>query len=267
MSDHLATHIAAAEYLSHDAHRNRELLLALAYEPVSAVHVARRNDQVVGALVRGPGPVGLEAEWLRLDADTPQAVADLLTAELLSTNPIVSVHRPWLAKLLAEAYALVPTGDGVYGYLVDRRSLQLRFDPAVRLLEPDDERLVERSACGWSRTYFARLFDERRRPWAVVKDGAIVCRASSGYPDADSEEVIGVWTHPGWRGRGLAQALVAAVAADILQRAPFAAYTTTFSNAASQAVARAVGFERAFAAVSLQRSDAHSAGDHARVAT
>ena len=33
------------------------------------------------------------------------------------------------------------------------------------------------------------LFDERRHPWAIVREGRIVSRASSGYPAAGSEEV------------------------------------------------------------------------------
>ena len=61
-------------------------------------------------------------------------------------------------------------------------------------------------------------------------------------------------THERWRGRGLARALVRVVAADILERSHYAAYTTTYDNYASQAVARAVGFELCFAARSYQRS-------------
>lgn len=257
MNERLQTHAAAVRYLNRDPHANRELLLALHYEPIADVRVAVRDATVVGVLIRGPGPTGTLDEWLRVDADDARAVDELLQDTQLTPVQVVSIHRPWIATMLMRRYALVPSGDGVYGYLVDPARLRTHVDPTVRLLEPDDGRLVERSGCGWSRTYFTRLFEDRRRPWAAIKDGLIVCRASSGYPDADSEEVIGVWTHPGWRGRGLAQAVVAAVAGDILGRAPFAAYTTTFGNPASQAVAAGVGFERSFAAVSLQlRADA-----------
>ena len=263
MNQHLQNYAAAAEFLSRDPHANRELLIALLYEPLATVRVTWRNEAVAGALVRGPGPTALRPEWIRFDADDQDAVVALLDQRDFDDNAILSLHRPQFGDFVAQHFRLLPTGDGVYGYLVDRQSLLRPPGVPVRLLTPSDIGLVERSGCGWSRSYFMRLFQERRRPWAIVKDGMIVCRASSGYPHANSEEVVGVWTHERWRGRGLARALVAAVAADILERASFAAYTTTFNNHASQAVARAVGFQPCFTAYSYARkTDPLPAGGH-----
>ncbi len=244
---------AAQAYLSRDPHVNRELLIALRYEPVSAVRVARRGSQVIGALVRGIGPLSPRPEWVRLDADDAAAVQQLLQPEDLADDVVLSIHRPWIGALVAEHYGIPASDSGIYGYLAERSTLSPQTAHAVRALTLNDAGLVERSGCGWSRSYFERLFHDRRRPWAIIKDGLIVCRASSGYPHANSEEVVGVWTHERWRTRGLAQALVSVVAADILERVHYAAYTTTYDNIASQCVAQAVGFELCFAARSHQR--------------
>jgi hypothetical protein len=49
--------------------------------------------------------------------------------------------------------------------------------------------------------------------------------------------------------------LVAALVADILERSRYAVYTTTYNNGASQAVARAVGFQPCFAATSYEHPE------------
>ncbi len=266
MKRELDDYSAATDYLGRDPHANRELLIAMRYEPRAVVRVAWRNGAVVGALVRGPGPTGAEPEWIRLDADDQDAVAALLAQTDIGDGTVLSLHRPRLVAFVVQQYGFSPTGSGLYGYLVDRQHLVRQPNVLVRPLTLSDAALVERSACGWSRSYFTRLFQERRRPWAIVKDGAIICRASSGYPHANSEEVVGVWTHKRWRGRGFARALVGALAADILERAQFAAYTTTFDNHASQAVARAVGFQSCFAAESyVFNSAATSSENHTMV--
>lgn len=251
MNSFLPHYAAALAYLNRDPFANRELLLALQYEHVSALHVAWHGNAINGVLVRGPGPFNPDPHWLRLDADRPEAVHALLDQATLDPRLVVSIHRPWMGAI-AESYGLRVTGAGVYGYVVRREQLRLPPDPDVRLLSPDDWPLVERSQCGWSRGYFERLFSEERRPWVMITDGRIVSRASSGYKTTDCEEVVGVWTHPAWREQGLARRLVATVAHDIVQHAAHAAYTTTFDNRASQAVAAAVGFTTCFTAVSYQ---------------
>lgn len=234
---------AAIAFLSRDPHANREMLLTLRYQFAAALHTSLQDGVVRGVLLRGPGPLHSSPVWVRIDALDAEAAHDLLHAATLAPPMILSIHRPWIGELLEREYGWQPDGSGWFSYLVDREGLVEHRDIDVRLLDRSDARLVERSACGWSRAYFDHLFAEGRRPWVIVRDGRIVCRASSGYPHAESEEVVGVWTHEQWRGRGLARALVSAAAAEILTRCRYAAYTTTFDNPASQAVARAVGFE------------------------
>lgn len=251
MTEFLPHGEAAHAYLSRNPHANRELLLALRYEQVVALHVVWHGNDVSGVLVQGPGPFNTDPHWLRLDADDADAAAALLRRVTLDRRLVVSLHRPWMEPL-AEQFGLHLTTAGVYGFLARRANLQLPPDPDVRLLNDGDWPLVERSQCGWSRGYFERLFEEGRRPWVIVMDDRIASRASSGYPTQDCEEVVGVWTHPRWRGQGLARRLVATVAHDIGARMPFISYTTTFDNHASQTVARSVGFEVCFTARSYQ---------------
>lgn len=252
MNAHLPHYAAAIRFLERDAHANRELLLALQYEPVKDLRVAFRGAEVRGVLVRGAGPFNPDPDWLRLEALDVAAVDALLDGIVITPRLVLSVHRPAIGRHLAEHYGVRATGTGVYGYLLRRAGLILPATIEARLLTPRDSALVERSECGWSRGYFEQLFADSRRPWAVIREGLIVSRASSGYGQRDSEEVVGVWTDPRWRGQGLARGLVAAVAADILERMPYATYTTTYDNLASQAVARAVGFQPCFAADSYQ---------------
>ena len=58
-----------------------------------------------------------------------------------------------------------------------------------------------------------------------------------------TEEVMSVWTAPRRRGQGLATAVVAAAAADILSRGKTAIYVAAVTNRASQRVAIKVGFQ------------------------
>jgi ribosomal protein S18 acetylase RimI-like enzyme len=206
-------------------------------------------------MVRSPAPVSHGNEWIRIDADDDDAVHQLVAHVNLNEPLVFSIHRPWIGELLAAHYGLEATTSGMYGYLIDKTQLSHIPSSEPRLLTPNDVGLVERSVCGWTPAYFKRLMQEKRRAWVIVRDGQIVCRASSGFPHEQSEEVVGVWTHPRWRKRGFARVLVSALVADILERSRYAVYTTTYNNVASQAVARGVGFQPCFAATSYERPE------------
>lgn len=252
MNEYLPHYADAIRFLDREPYVNRELLLALCYESVTSLRLAWSGAEVSGVLVRGPGPFNPDPDWLRLDALDETAVHTLLAGVAQEPRLVVSIHRPWIGRLLMQHYGLKLTGSGVYGYIIERPQLNEANPSEAQLLTERDSGLVERSNCGWSPGYFAWLFEEGRRPWVIVRDGRIVSRASSGYPYAECEEVVGVWTHPQWRGHGLARQVVQAVAADILERFHYATYTTTYDNLASQAVARAIGFQPSYAADSYQ---------------
>ena len=63
---------------------------------------------------------------------------------------------------------------------------------------------------------------------------------------------MSVWTAPRRRGQGLATAVVATAAADILSRGKTAIYVAAVTNRASQRVAVKVGFQRAYDTTTYQ---------------
>jgi len=240
---------AALAYLLRDPLANRELLLALEYEIPSELRVVQRNGATTGVLLRGPGPLTPDPSWTRIEADNTAALDGLLALSQPRGGQTYALHRPWITRIISERYNALPNQQGVRGFALGREQRPpLGHDPRVRLLSAQDTPLVERSACGWSRRYFGQLLADDRHPWVVVLDDMIVARASTGYLSGGCEEVVGVWTHPRYRGRGLARRLVAAVAGDILARHPFATYSTTIENQASQRVALAVGFRPSYEA-------------------
>lgn len=244
---------AALAFLERDPHTNRELLVALRYEVIAELRLARRGDQVAGVLLRGQGMHTAGDDWIQIDAADQQAIDELIDGVAPAPATAVLAHRAWIGAHLAEQHGFSAAGPRVLGSLLDAASLRPIDERGARRLTPADRNLVERSGCGWNNVYFQQLFVQNRRPWGLIRDGRIVCRASSGYWHGDTEEVVGVWTHPRWRGRGLARTLVSAVAADILTRVPLAAYRTTEDNLASQAVATAVGFRPCFTITPYQR--------------
>ncbi len=240
---------AALAYLLRDPLANRELLLALQYELPMELHIAQRDGATSGVLMRGPGPLAPDPQWTRIEADDTAALEQLLELAQPRRGRAYALHRDWIAQILGERYGAVRTTQGVLGYALGREQTPpAPADPRIRLLTAHDIPLVERSACGWSRRYFAQLLADDRRPWVLVLNDMIVSRASTGYLSGGCEEVVGVWTQPRVRGNGLARRLVAAVAADILTRHPHATYSTTIDNVASQRVALAVGFRPAYEA-------------------
>jgi predicted GNAT family acetyltransferase len=84
------------------------------------------------------------------------------------------------------------------------------------------------------------------RPFGIVTENRVVAHAFAANETDWTEEVMSVWTAPRWRGRGLASAVVATAAADILNRGKTAIYVAAMTNLASQRVATKVGFQRAY---------------------
>jgi uncharacterized protein (DUF952 family) len=85
---------------------------------------------------------------------------------------------------------------------------------------------------------------ERADPplFAVLEQDRAVCAAGAQIL-LESVAHIGVVTHSGARGRGLARQVVAALVRDALSRGLLPQYQTLLSNSASLAVGRALGFD------------------------
>ncbi|MGE5602127.1 MAG: GNAT family N-acetyltransferase, partial [Nitrososphaerales archaeon] len=80
-------------------------------------------------------------------------------------------------------------------------------------------------------------------------DGRLLA-ASSGYRRAGFMD-LGVLTHPGFRGQGLGKAVAGALCAWCAEQGVIAQYRCNTTNAASQALARALNFRLFFHSESL----------------
>ncbi len=236
---HLSGYAAAYAWLARDYLSNLEMLLPLLHESLATLLIAGTVPAIHGVLMKCAHPYR-SGHCYRIDALDSAALNELMEHPAVELSSRWLVHRPWMKPILQQRYGIVATGFGVRGFATTTASTIPREG---RPLGPADRSLVEWSDCGWSGSDFDQLL-QSRRPWAIVYDDLIVCRASAGYDTPWTAEVLGLWTHPAHRARGLARSLVAAVCDDILSRKPIAAYTTTFENLVSQHVAKAAGFKQ-----------------------
>lgn len=108
-------------------------------------------------------------------------------------------------------------------------------DPEVRLVRPDEIGVLFPAAVRMyteevgisplaeddGRGYRQRLAElvRARRAYARFVDGEVVFKAELAVVTRHTAQVQGVWVEPGWRGRGIATAAMAAVVTDALRRA------------------------------------------------
>lgn len=108
----------------------------------------------------------------------------------------------------------------------------------------------------WEHDEWDDLLDGTLGPWAMaVVDGSVASIAHTPGPMGERTAEVGVWTHPGYRGRRYA-AEVTAAWADILRpsgRCLF--YSTDAANVSSQRVAARLGLRVLGWTWSLQRAD------------
>ncbi len=186
----------------------------LGYGPARALSALRR------IIPGSPGP--------------PQAEDDLRPA-----GPLAAVGARVSTVLGARAGAVI--GPAWYGY-VTAASLISQLNPAVRALSPADLPLLarlheqtppsERDESGTTGLPAFGYFDQ----------GALLAVACLGV--WHEMPTLGVLTHPRYRGRGLARAVVAPAAEAGLGRRAVVQYRAWRANAASIAVARRTGFAR-----------------------
>jgi predicted GNAT family acetyltransferase len=145
--------------------------------------------------------------------DSPESLAALAalvpaagTLVLLQAEPVV----------LPESLVAVSIADGVQ-LVLDR--LVPVASPVVleRLTEADIPAMVELATLTRPGP-FARRTSSLGEFWGVKERGALIAMAGERMNQPGFTEVSGVCTHPDARGRGLARALSAAVAAAIVAR-------------------------------------------------
>ncbi|MGH2550870.1 MAG: GNAT family N-acetyltransferase, partial [Thermomicrobiales bacterium] len=88
--------------------------------------------------------------------------------------------------------------------------------------------------------WYSDEYDQWGRGFAIVRGGSAVSACYSSRIDDLSAEA-GLWTHPDFRGRGLARYVTQSWAAGVFESGRIPFYSTSFDNLASQSVARKLG--------------------------
>jgi len=134
-------------------------------------------------------------------------------------------------------------------------------DPLVRPVRPDElDILFPASVAMYTeevgvsplgddggRGYRARVKElvDKGRAWARIVDGQVVFKAELAVVTRHTVQLQGVWTHPDWRGQGLASAGLATVAGHALRRhAPTVSLYVNGFNDPARRVYHRLGFER-----------------------
>jgi predicted GNAT family acetyltransferase len=97
------------------------------------------------------------------------------------------------------------------------------------------------------RGYRARVAEQERagRAFAKVTDGQVVFKAEIAVVTRHTVQLQGVWTHPQWRGKGIAAASLATVVREALRR--FAPTVSLYVNGYNEPARRLydrLGFRR-----------------------
>jgi predicted GNAT family acetyltransferase len=101
------------------------------------------------------------------------------------------------------------------------------------------------------RARVAELIDARRS-FARIEDGRVVFKAEIGSVTPHACQVQGVWVRPDRRGRGLAEAGMAAVVAEALRTiAPVVSLYVNDFNLPARAAYRRVGFAEVATSASI----------------
>jgi len=231
----------ATEFLGHDPVANVELLGALRYDREIQCVGALRDGALAGVLIAAREDD--DALAARFEAAEDGALHALIAACPPGVRRI-AVHRPWMLPALTSAFRLLPeqSGDTVFS----ATSIAMPPAPAVRLLRAADAPIVATSATMMSVTAFLDGLGRGYRPFGIFTDDRLIAHAIAANATDWTEEVMSVWTAPRRRGQGLATAVVATAASDILSRGKTAIYVAAVTNRASQRVAIKVGFQPSY---------------------
>jgi predicted GNAT family acetyltransferase len=200
---------------------------------------------------------------VRAGPNAVAAFADLVSAEPRTCSSIVGdagavlelwgrLHAAWGSARDVRACQPLLVADG----------LPARYtDPAVRLVRPDEIDLLYPAAVAMYNeevgispivdagdvAYRERVRDlvHSGRAYARFVDGEVVFKAELAVITRHTAQIQGVWTAPGWRGRGVATAGMAAVVRDALRRvAPTVSLYVNDFNSAARGVYARCGFRR-----------------------
>lgn len=246
----------ATAFLARDPAGNVELLTALRYDAdiqcfggsrLSSLPMGQQAGKPAPTDLRGVIVVGREGLDNRLTAriatDDVDALDALIAAVPRGVSRIVA-QRGWMLPALEATFHLAPEGDPETVFSL--ATMPTLPAPGVRLLTMADVPMMATSATLWGRTSLADTLRAGFRPFGIARGDRIVACAMAANVTDWTEEVMSVWTAPRHRKQGLATAVVAATAADIIIRGKTAIYVAAVTNRASQRVAEKVDFRRAY---------------------
>ena len=129
-------------------------------------------------------------------------------------------------------------------------------DPRIELRSSHDDRVLALiEACGAAEARESGIVQWTSPLFTIEESGAAI--AASGYTVWSRELAhLGVLTHPGWRGRGLARAVAGAAIAHALRIDLVAQWRARLTLTASRQVARSLGFIELGHQLSLRLSPA-----------
>ncbi len=231
----------ATAFLGQDPIANVELLGALRYDREIRCIGALRESVLEGVLV-----VAREDDDT-LAARFEAAEGDTLLPLIAACPPEVrriALHRAWMLPMLSAAFRLNPEqpSDTVFA----ATTLALPPAPVVRLLRAADVPIVAVSAAMMGVTALLDGLRRGFRPFGIFANGRLIAHAIAANTTDWTEEVMSVWAAPRQRGQGLATAVVATTATDIVSRGKIAIYVAAVTNRASQRVATKVGFQPSY---------------------
>ncbi|GAB4216804.1 MAG: hypothetical protein OHK0022_58390 [Roseiflexaceae bacterium] len=233
----------AQSFLERAPAANLPLLAALEYDPVEMIWGIARGDALVAlALVFEPdGPFTRQRSTVLLDALDSRELAELLARGEWPAQPRWTVHRTELLPAVQTFCGARPDrSDGVRHYVADR--VQERPHTLVRRIVLEDADTLDLAPCRLSPVALRNWIKRGWRVFGAVDSGALLGHALAAYPVGAFEEVAAVFTAPPVRRQGIASAVVAAAAADILARGLRATYVCRKTNTASRRVAEGLGF-------------------------
>jgi len=253
----------ARAQLDRDRYHNLMLLGALDFENVRSAYSLERDDDLaaVALIVDQHGPLPEVWPTIMVVASDAEALAQLVLHEDWPAPATWSTRQRDLLPVLEECLGQQhDPARGVLYYLYPAGTPPHQPHRLVRRLTAGDADMLDLEPCSLSTTAMRNWL---RRGWHIfgaVERGQLLSHALAAYPIGDTEEVAAVYTAPQARGRGLASAVVAATAADIVSRGLRAVYATTRANVASQQVATSVGLKPLFETWDIPTLNSGAAG-------
>jgi ribosomal protein S18 acetylase RimI-like enzyme len=232
----------ATDFLAHDPVGGIELLCAIRYDRDVRCIGAVRDGSLTGILVTTREDD--DALAARFEAADSEALLALIAACPPGVRRI-AVHRPWMRPALATAFPLLPGQESETVFAAN--AINPPLSPLiVRPLTRADAPLMDRGATMMGGAGLRDGLTQGYRPFGIIADNRVIAHAVAANETVWTEEVMSVWTAPRRRGQGLATAVVAATAADIIARGKTAIYVAAVANRASQRVATKVGFRAVY---------------------